>query len=240
MQWLLARRLNAHVLPEHVVIIACSNRRGDRAGVSGILEPVKSRFHCILEVKPDLESWTEWAISNKIRPEVIGFLRFKPDLLLADNPSAELVNSPSPRTWTHVSAALDLGLPKHLTRAAVCGAVGDGAGLEFLEFVAMYESLVTADYILSNPASVPLERIPDRLYATVTGLAARANAHNLPAIMTYLERLYENGSAEYAVLCLQDLVRRNPKIVYTAEYTTAMLTRVGKHFLGSNDSEEEW
>src|SRR5512146_1594126 len=44
MQLLLARRVNGHILPDTVTFVAATNRRTDRAGVSGILEPVKSRF----------------------------------------------------------------------------------------------------------------------------------------------------------------------------------------------------
>jgi len=50
MQLLLARRVNGHALPECVTFAAATNRRIDRAGVSGILEPVKSRFASIVEL----------------------------------------------------------------------------------------------------------------------------------------------------------------------------------------------
>src|SRR5271156_851581 len=50
MQLLLARRVNGHVLPDCVTFVAATNRRADRAGVSGILEPVKSRFATIVEL----------------------------------------------------------------------------------------------------------------------------------------------------------------------------------------------
>src|SRR5271156_3640100 len=44
MQLILARTINGHRVSGQVVFIAATNRRTDRAGVSGILEPVKSRF----------------------------------------------------------------------------------------------------------------------------------------------------------------------------------------------------
>ena len=61
MQWILARRVNNHVLSEHVSIIAATNRRTDRAGVQGLLEPVKSRFASIVSLETDLDDWCEWA-----------------------------------------------------------------------------------------------------------------------------------------------------------------------------------
>src|SRR3990167_5620340 len=92
MQLLLARLIGDHVLPDCISFIAASNRRTDRAGVSGLLEPVKSRFTAILDLDPDLDDWSEWALANQVRPELLAFLRFRPDLLHNFRPSLDLVN----------------------------------------------------------------------------------------------------------------------------------------------------
>jgi MoxR-like ATPase len=52
MQLLLAREVNGHKLSDYVTFVAATNRRTDRAGVSGILEPVKSRFCSIAQSVP--------------------------------------------------------------------------------------------------------------------------------------------------------------------------------------------
>src|SRR3982074_3522327 len=44
MQLILARRINGHCVSNDVVFIAATNRRQDRAGVSGLLQPLKSPF----------------------------------------------------------------------------------------------------------------------------------------------------------------------------------------------------
>jgi MoxR-like ATPase len=108
MQLILARRVNGHKLPECVVFVAATNRREDRAGVSGILEPVKSRFATIVEMEPGLDDWTVWATQNSIRAEVIAFLRFRPELLIDFKPTADMKNSPCPRTWASASKILNL------------------------------------------------------------------------------------------------------------------------------------
>ena len=59
MQLVLARRINGHALPDCITFVACTNRRADRAGVSGILEPVKSRFVSIVNLEPDIDSWCQ-------------------------------------------------------------------------------------------------------------------------------------------------------------------------------------
>ena len=58
MHLLLARRINGHAVSEHVVFLAATNRRQDRAAVQGILEPVKSRFAAILGLGVLMTGWT--------------------------------------------------------------------------------------------------------------------------------------------------------------------------------------
>ena len=66
MQLILARHINGHAVSPHVVFLAATNRRTDRAGVSGILEPVKSRFTTILELEANLD---DCAGSSRSAPE---------------------------------------------------------------------------------------------------------------------------------------------------------------------------
>ncbi len=47
-----------------------------------------------------------WAVGASIAPEVIAFLRFRPELLCAFDPTADLTNSPLLRTWHQVMRRL--------------------------------------------------------------------------------------------------------------------------------------
>src|ERR1700692_3879984 len=132
MQLLLARQVNGHKISKHVVFVAATNRRTDRAGVSGILEPVKSRFTTIVELGVHVDDWCQWAASANLAPEVIAFIRFLPALLSDFKARAALHNSPSPRTWSAVSRLLALGTSKDLQIPQYSGAVGEGAGGEFV------------------------------------------------------------------------------------------------------------
>src|SRR5262249_24960878 len=77
MQLVLAKRIGQHVLPPHVTFVIATNRRGDKAGVQGVLEPVKTRCATIIAVEPDLDDWCAWAYQHDVPGEVIAFLRFK-------------------------------------------------------------------------------------------------------------------------------------------------------------------
>ena len=219
MQLILARRVNGHILPDCITFVAATNRRIDRAGVSGILEPVKSRFASIVELEPTIDDFCIWGYSHGILPTLLAFLRFRPELLCNFQATADLTNSPLPRTWSHVNALELLHLPPEVEFAAMAGAVGEGPAGEYLAFRSMAKSLVNLDAILLNPDTAAIPSKPSELYATVIGLASRANENNFARIATYANRLYtEADHGEFAVLMVRDALRRDEKIQYTDSY----------------------
>lgn len=215
MQLILARRVNGHVLPDCVTFVAATNRRSDRAGVSGILEPVKSRFATIVELTPDVDSWSQWAMDAGIPPVLIAFLRFRPDLLSDFKPTADMSNSPMPRTWASLAKLEALSLPTQVETAAMSGAVGDGPATEYIAFRRMFQSLTSIDAILLDPAGCKLPTAPNELYATCTALASKANEQNISRIGIYANRLVDAQRGEFAVLLMRDCIRRNEKLQYS-------------------------
>jgi len=232
MQLLLARRVNGHILPDCVTFVAATNRRTDRAGVSGVLEPVKGRFYTILELEPSLDDWSNWAIDNDIVPELIAFLRFRPDLLSAFEPTADLTNSPTPRTWSHVSSILNYNLSRDIETLAICGAVGEGAGMEFMAFLAMYQDLPNIDAILVDPDASAIPEKPATLYALTTGLAMRANDQTFGRIAKYAQRIVDAGHGEFGALLLRDCLKRDESLIQSPDGVRLISGDLGKLISG--------
>jgi hypothetical protein len=219
MQWLLGRECAGHKLPDCVSMGAASNRRTDRAGVSGVLEPVKSRFTTIVELEADVNEWTTWAFANGVEPELVAFLRFRSDLLAAFQPTADLTNSPTPRTWANASRILTLGMPADVEAAAVKGAVGEGAAVEFLAFRKMYRSLPSIDGILIDPNGADIPKDMSVLCAVTTALGQRATPANFGRIARYAERLHKEAElGEFAALLVLDSQRKDPQVCNTTDY----------------------
>jgi len=220
MQLLLARRVNGHVLPEHVTFVAATNRRTDRAGVTGILEPVKSRFGTIVELVTHLDDWCQWAYgAGYIPPSMIAFLRFRPELLSKFEPSADMTNSPCPRTWANAAKLEALGLGADVEIAALAGAVGQGAATEYLAFRRMMGSMVTADQVLIDPQGAAIPSKPAELYAISVALGMKANDKTMSQVGVYCERMLKAGHGEFATLTLRDAVRRDVKLTHTPAFT---------------------
>ena len=215
MQVLLARRVNGHKISDHVRFIACTNRREDRAGVSGILEPVKGRFATILHLEADVDAWVEWALDQGLPPEVIAFIRFRPELLSAFEPTAEMTNTPTPRNVESVGSLLGAGLEERDLFPAIAGACGRGWATEFLAFRRAVDSIPDPDDIIAHPGSAMVPREPSTLYALCGALARMATLTNWNPITVYIKRL----PAEFGLLAMTLAVGGNKDLARTPEYT---------------------
>jgi len=248
MQLLLARRVNGHALPDCVTFVAATNRRTDRAGVSGILEPVKSRFAAIVELEANLEDWCTWMMTvflsqlvasgvaeetaQRVVVQLVSFIRFQPGLLCDFRPSADLTNSPLPRTWSHAAKLLALALPPQLQQLAVAGAVGEGAAVQLMAFLRLYEELPTIEGILQDPDASPIPTKPATLYAVVTALGIRCTPKNFPKVARYAQRLTDAAHGEFAALLLRDAVRRDASIMQTSAFVKLAAGQFGDLLVG--------
>lgn len=232
MQLILARQLNGKAISEHVVFVAATNRRSDKAGVSGILEPVKSRFATIVELVPNVKDWCTWAIQANVRPEVIAYIRLRPEHISDFKPTSDLTNSPSPRTWSHISKLVDLDLPKEMRLPAYAGAIGEAVGTEFASFERVWQSMVSPDVVLSNPKAAPIPTEPSALYALSTALAMRVTKDSMARYIVYLDRLIDDRKAEFAAVSMQTAVTRDNTLANTSAYIQSMTGKLGKLMIG--------
>ncbi|AVO43511.1 ATP-binding protein [Simplicispira suum] len=236
MQLLLARSVNGHKLPDCVTFAAATNRRSDRAGVSGILTPVLSRFGTVIEVEVSVDCWTQWALGAGMPPELISFIRFRPNLLHVFDPtkrSNDMENFPCPRTWAFTGKTLNMALPEDLEFTAIAGAVGEGAAFELRAFLKMYRSnMPSPDKIILDPDNAPIPDRPDMIWAVCSALARKASDSNCGRIFRYAERLHGDGKSEFATLMVKDTTRLHPEVHDTPDWTRLAVSEFGQTFLG--------
>ncbi|MGQ7932158.1 ATP-binding protein [Paraburkholderia sp. D1E] len=232
MQLLLARRVGSHELPPHVTFVAATNRRSDNAGVSGILDPVISRFATVVELQPTVNDWTAWAILNNVPAELIAFLRFRPDLLFVQKRSRDIENSPSPRTWGFLAKTMPV-VPKGLELLSYSGTVGVEAATELMSFLGIYRQLPSPDSILLNPDTAQIPENTSALYAVTAALAAYSNEGNFDRVLTYTDRIISGGSREFGALLVRDALRRTPTLANTDAFVRAQGGEIGKIIQGT-------
>jgi hypothetical protein len=241
MQWLLGGELAGKQLSPEVTMIIATNGRRDKAGVSGILEPVKSRFASIVELKADLDELCIWAMTNQkasklISPVMVAYWRNNPDSICAFKPTADMTNSPTPRTWFNAARIESLKLPSSIEHEAMAGSVGEAEAGNYLAYRAIAASLVSIDTILVDPANAPLPTKPSEAFIVSMALAYRANAQIISRIGVYCTRLAQANMGEFAALTVRDSIRRTPSLANTSEYVKLMCGPVGQLISGQTMS----
>lgn len=212
-QLVLDGRLGEHECGPLTRFAACCNRESDGGGVQRMPQALANRFEHI-EMEPDLEDWSKWAVCSNIEPAVIAFLRFRPDLLHQFSRTDRAF--PTPRSWEFVSRITAKKPGNGIEHALYCGAVGEGAGVEYSAFLRLFRELPSIDAILLNPATAPVPSGPATLFAVAAGIARRVTAQTIGRAITYLNRL----PAEYGVYGVQDAVRRDATLQSTPDFTT--------------------
>jgi hypothetical protein len=213
MQLILGRRINGFKVSDHVVFIAATNRRQDKAAVSSILEPVKSRF-TILNLTSDLESWVQWANTHNIHPNLVSFIRFRPSFLSNFVPTLDITNSPNPRTIATCSRHMWRNYTKNLQYAAIAGSAGEDFANELKSYINIIASLPDVDTMLANPNSVAIPTELSQLYAICGALVYRATIDNFSDIVTIADRL----PIEFSVLLIKDAINKNDELVTTTGF----------------------
>ncbi|HUW51713.1 MAG TPA: AAA family ATPase [Sulfuricella sp.] len=172
-QLILDRRLGAYEIPAGWAIFAAGNRQGDRGVTYTMPAPLANRFSHF-EIEANLDDWVAWAYASGIDERMIGFLRFRPELLFDFDPAHNPVAFPSPRSWEFAHRALHkFGDRPELLLPALQACVGPAAGLELNAFVENLDRMPDLDAILRGEAvAVPGE--VDLQYAVASALVGRA------------------------------------------------------------------
>jgi MoxR-like ATPase len=171
-QLILDRRLGDYRVPDGWAIFAAGNRQGDRGVTYTMPAPLANRFSHY-EVQANLDDWIAWAYDFGIDEALIGFLRFRPDLLFdfdaAQNPAA----FPSPRSWEFAHRAIDkFGDEENLLLDALQACVGGAAGIELHAFIRNLDRMPDIDAIVAgHEVSVPDDL--DLQYAVASSLVGR-------------------------------------------------------------------
>ena len=229
------RRLGSRIVPECISFALTSNRRRDKAGVQGILETVKSRCSTIIDVVPTLDDWKGWAAKNDVAPEVIGFLNFRRELFHQFEATADLTNSPSPRTWAALSRLYKLNLPSGTRLQVFSGTVGDGAASEFMNYLETIEEAPNIEDILRDPMKAPIPPMdkPGLLYAVASGLAHAATQKTMKSVAAYATRLFESNLGEFSTLIMVDAIRRDPELHKNQYYRAWAVSKAGDDLVES-------
>jgi hypothetical protein len=198
----LERTVGDLTLPEEVSVVAAANPPEQAADGWDLSAPLANRL-CHLSWETTARSiadglaggWAAprvpalpagWAAAEQLyKGMVAAFLQVRPALAIAPPSNAAEAGRgwPSPRTWemaARLMTATDAAKASDQARSAlVRGAVGDGAGIEFLAWLVEMD-LPDPEEVLADPASFRLPERGDRAYAALASIAAAVAAAPTP------------------------------------------------------------
>ncbi len=207
-----ARTLHGVPLKKGWHVVSTGNRQSDRAGANRILSHLRNR-ETVLELETHLDDFSSWAIEHDVKPEVISFTRFRPNLLHDFDPQRDI--NATPRSWVEgVSDVIGI-VPADAEYECFKGAVGEGAAAEFVGFLKIHRKLPNPDNILMNPTGSNVPDDPATLYALCGTLAHKATLANFDRVITYVGRMPK----EFSVLCISYATRKNEELASSGAFT---------------------
>ena len=198
----LERAVGDLTLPDDVVVVAAANPPEQAADGWDLSAPLANRF-CHLDWTVDPQRFAQgiaggfdapqvpklsddWATQLPLaRGLVSAFITVRPALAVAVPTDAASAGRgwPSPRTWemaANLWTAATVSLASQEARSAlVVGAIGDGAGVEFLSWIEEMD-LPDPEEVLSDPGSFVLPDRGDRAYAALSAVAAAVASNPTP------------------------------------------------------------
>jgi MoxR-like ATPase len=223
------------VLPEAVRVVAAANPPEEAADGWQLSAPLANRLVHLdwpvdaksvsrgiamgFPAPPDLAGLLPTdAQSRTARATVGAFLEVRPALVLAVPTVADQAGRawPSPRSWESVArllAACDAsGASEEARTLLVLGAVGDGAGIEFLSWLANMD-LPNPEDVLADPDGFDLPERSDRAFAVLTAVAsvavARGDAASWTAAWRVVARVADHAP-DVAALAARTLASARP------------------------------
>jgi hypothetical protein len=207
-QLILDRRLGEYVIPDGWAIFAAGNRQGDRGVTYAMPAPLANRF-THYEVEANLDDWVNWALRTGIDARILGFLRFRPDLLFHYDAAHNPVAFPSPRSWEYAHRALQkFGDRPDLLSAALQACVGQACGVELKAFIDNLENLPDIDGILDGSV-IDVPKGIDLQYGVAAALVRRAkeSAGDVNKLSNILKYARNYPQREMGVMLVTDLHR---------------------------------
>lgn len=154
-QLVLDRKVGDYNLPENCIVVAAGNRQEDRGVVFTMPTPLANRFVHI-DMTHDSNEWLDWAINNRVHPNVLGFISSASSKLFQFDPQNSDANRAfaTPRSWVAVS---DLewvkdkyGTDAEVHNALIEGTVGIGIGNEYNAWISDAQGLPSAKDVISG------------------------------------------------------------------------------------------
>jgi hypothetical protein len=200
----LEKRVGEFALPPDCAVVCAGNRQEDRAGANRVITPLLNRF-LHLDVGIDPSHWLQWATVTGLAPEVIAYIKLRPNVLYDFDPTRNERAYPTLRSWEFVARVCEQF--RHggvvydsdnspLLLAAISGCIGPGAASEFVTHLQNVALLPDPQEVLTKPETTSLPSEPSLLWSMVVTLASIVR--RTPLLLAGYSKVLRRIPAEFA------------------------------------------
>ncbi len=164
------RTVGVHKLAKNSLFILAGNRLTDNCMTYRMADSLGNRLRHY-NVKPNFESWKEWAINHNIHEHVLGYLSYDNSKLYDVKKERDRVAFASPRSWEAVSNHLHImeGEMMEELYTDICGDISMGTAMEFLNWCKVHNQLPAVEDIFKGTTK-KYPKTMDALYALVSSM----------------------------------------------------------------------
>jgi hypothetical protein len=208
---LLNGKIGPHRLGDGWVVVAASNRANDRSGVTKSFDFVINR-RMEIPIQDDIESWTEWATINGIKPLTIAFANQNPHIVFADGVPDKQGPWCTPRSLVMCDDMLGRLVegdaipdsPEVIELAT--GIIGGAAAAQYFAFVRLEREMPKYSTIVNDPMGAKLPEKPDAQMLICFNLAHRITKDDATPVVKYINRMPKEFSVTFAkAACNRDM-----------------------------------
>lgn len=215
-QILLEREVCGEKLHDCVAMVAAGNRETDGAIASRMGTALENRLITI-ECEADKDGWLDWAVNANIDIRITSFVKWKPDMITHFNANHGDINFSSCRSLEFTQALLEQSsfVIDDVAKILIKGALGKGAGTEFIGFCNYYTEIPDIKDIVANPTTTKVPEGLGHQYALAGVLAQAMDKQNGAAIIQYASRI----GKEFQVVMAGDACKRNPSLMGIPQFS---------------------
>ncbi len=217
----LNRQIGPHRLHDGIAVIAASNGKGDRSGVTKDFDFVINR-RMELEITDDLQSWIDWATHANVMPLSIAFAQQNPQIVFSAGVPDKQGPWTTPRSLVMADRLLQQKAKRNneeiptdpATVEALNGIMGAGAA-QYFAFVKLELEMPKYEEIIKAPTKCRVPTKPDAQMLVAYNLAHRVQMKDAGAVVEYMERMPK----EFAVTFATTACKKQPALVNTPAFS---------------------
>jgi hypothetical protein len=215
----LDRKVGQFDLHEDVGVVLAGNLSTDKAITTSLSTAMQSRLIHI-EMEINFEEWREdVALAQNFDPRIIGFLSFKPSLLMDFRPDHQEKTFCCPRTWEFMNKLIKGKEVRDDKISLYAGALTSGVAVEFVQFTKIYASMVSIADIRKDPEKCPVPQDNATKWAVVSHLMDIVTEEAFEDVATYIDRF----DLTFKIVFFRSVILRNEKLKRHPSFAKAMI-----------------